>query len=132
MATIVIADDDPIVREIAREMLASSAHAAILVEDGNEVIRLLEGLRIDLLVTDMLMPNMDGVELIMAVRDRYPAVKVLAISSGGSVGASYMLKVARTLGADATLQKPLRLEGFLETIEALLAAAPCEPLRLAG
>lgn len=132
MATIVIADDDPIVREIAREMLASTAHAAILAEDGNEVIRLLERLRIDLLVTDMLMPNMDGVELIMAVRDRYPAVKVLAISSGGSVGASYMLKVARTLGADATLQKPLRLEGFLETVEALLGATPCEPVRLAG
>lgn len=132
MATIVIADDDPIVREFAREMLASTAHAAILAEDGNEVIRLLDGLRIDLLVTDMLMPNMDGVELIMAVRDRYPAVKVLAISSGGSVGASYVLTVARTLGADATLQKPLRLAKFLETIETLLAAKPRGSLRLAG
>lgn len=132
MATILIADDDPIVREIAREMLAATAHVAVMAEDGSEVIRLLAGLRVDLLVTDMLMPNMDGVELIMAVRDRYPAVKVLAISSGGSVGASYMLTVARTLGADATLQKPLQLSGFLETIEALLSAERRGPQRLAG
>lgn len=120
MATILIADDDPIVREMASEMLRTTDHAAILAEDGQEVLALLDTLTVDLLITDMLMPNMDGVEVIMAVREKCPALKILAISSGGSVGAPYMLHVAKVLGADATLEKPLRLPTFLAAIDDLL------------
>lgn len=120
MAVILIADDDPILREIVGEMLRSTEHAAIMVEDGREALRLLDTSVIDLVVTDMLMPNVDGVEVIMALREKHPAVKILAISSGGSVGAGYMLDVAKALGADATLQKPLNLKGFLDVVERLL------------
>ncbi|HEX8470765.1 MAG TPA: response regulator [Brevundimonas sp.] len=120
MATILIADDDPVLREIASEMLRSTNHAAVLAEDGLEVLRLLDGITVDVLVTDMLMPNMDGVEVIMAARAKYPALKVLAISGGGSVGASYMLHMAKVLGADAILEKPLKLDTFIGAIRDLL------------
>lgn len=120
MATILIADNDPSVRELASEMLRSTEHAAILAEDGLEVLRLLDVLPVDLLVTDMLMPNMDGVEVIIAARQKHPALKVLAISDGGPVGASSMLHLAKILGADAVLEKPLRLDSFLDAVTDLV------------
>ena len=120
MATILIADDDPIVREFAGEMLRSTGHAAVMAEDGLEVLGLLNALPVDLLVTDMLMPNMDGIEVIMEARTAYPSLKIIAISGGGSVGADYILHTARMLGADVTLKKPLRLETFIEAIDDLL------------
>ena len=134
MAVILFADDDPILREIVADMLRSTEHAAIMAEDGQEVLRLLDTIAIDLLVTDMLMPNVDGVEVIMAVREKHPSVKVLAISSGGSVGASYMLHVAKVLGANATMQKPLELASFLSVVEDLLhdPASEAKPMRAAG
>ena len=120
MATILIADDDPIVREVAGEMLRSTGHAAVMAEDGLQVLDLLKALPIDLLVTDMLMPNMDGIEVIMEARRVHPSLKILAVSGGGTVGADHLLRTARLLGADATQQKPLRLETFIETIDDLL------------
>ncbi|WGM47148.1 Transcriptional regulatory protein QseF [Brevundimonas sp. NIBR10] len=120
MATILIADDDPIVREIACEMLRSTDHAAVMAEDGLEVLKLLSALHVDLLITDMLMPKMDGVEVMMEARIKHPSLKILAISGGGSVGADYILHTAKVLGADAVLKKPLRLNTFLETVDDLL------------
>ena len=120
MATILIADDDPIIREIAGEMLRTTDHAALMAEDGLEVLDLLGSLQIDLLITDMLMPNMDGVEVIMHARSKQPGLKILAISGGGGVGADYILHTAKMLGANAVLRKPLRLDSFLETIDDLL------------
>ncbi len=120
MATVLIADDDPIVREIACEMLRARGHVLLVAEDGLEAVRLLETQPIDLLITDMLMPNMDGVEVIRAARIRHPALKVLAISGGGSVGATYMLHMAKVLGADATLEKPLRLDALVNAIDDIL------------
>ncbi len=125
MAIILVADDHSRVRELVSEMLRSSDHAALVAEDGHDVLQLLDTVHVDLLITDMLMPNMDGVELLMAVKERHPALKVLAISSGGTVGGAYMLSVAKALGADATLLKPLRLAPFLEAVEQLLAAEDC-------
>ena len=120
MATILITDDDPIVREIASDMLRNTGHAALLAEDGLEVLALLNHLPIDLLVTDMMMPNMDGIEVILEVRAKHPGVKILALSGGGSVGVDYLMHTAKMLGAHAVLAKPLRLDLFVATIDDLL------------
>ena len=124
MATILIADDDPIVRDIAGEMLRATAHAAVLAEDGVEVLRLLDVVAVDLLITDMLMPNMDGGEVILAAREKYPDLKILAISGGGAVGVDLMLRTARAFGADATLTKPLQIATFIRTVDQLLQSRP--------
>jgi len=124
VATILIADDDPIVRDIAGEMLRATAHAAVLAEDGVEVLRLLDVVAVDLLITDMLMPNMDGGEVILAAREKYPDLKILAISGGGAVGVDLMLRTARAFGADATLTKPLQIATFIRTVDQLLQSRP--------
>lgn len=132
MATIVIADDDPIILAFASEMLKETDHAVIVAEDGVQALRLLDTLKADLLITDMLMPNMDGIEVITRVRQRYPEVKILAITSGGSLGGTYLLDMAKRFGANAVLNKPLQLAPFLATVDHLIDAANASGSLCAG
>lgn len=121
MAAILIADDDPIVRQFAIELLRDSDHAVVEAADGREAVRLIEAMPIDLLVVDMLMPEMDGMETILSVRQTHPGIRILAISSGGQIGASHVLRLATTFGAHATLRKPLQLTTFAGAIDELLS-----------
>lgn len=120
MAAILIVDDDPSVRLIATEMLRDSGHAIIEAEDGVEALKLLAHVPIDLVVLDMLMPNMDGIETIRALRGSHPGTRILAISSGGRSNPQSYLSLALAFGADAVLEKPLRLGSFASLIEVLL------------
>lgn len=124
MANILIVDDDPTILAIGAELLRSTDHAALLARDGEEAIKTMSAVPIDLVVLDMFMPNMDGLETIMQMRRLFPAIRIVAITSGGSMGPKDMLQIARTLGADATLQKPLRAATFVETISEVLNSPP--------
>lgn len=131
MAAIIIADDDPIVRQFAIELLRECDHAVVEAENGRQALRLIEAMPVDVLVVDMLMPEMDGLETILALRQSHPTLKILAISSGGQVGARRLLDMARAFGAHAALQKPLALATFKTVIDQLLIAART-PLRRVG
>ncbi len=132
MAAIIIVDDDPTVRAIAVEFLRDGEHAIVEAADGNEALRILKAVPIDLMVLDMLMPQKDGLETLMEARQIYPDVRILAISSGGSMDANYLLAIARTLGADAVLSKPLTAARFRQVVEDLLipASTPQDQARL--
>jgi CheY-like chemotaxis protein len=121
MAVIVIADDDPTVRLIATELLRHEDHLVLEAEDGAEALKIIGSMTVDLIVLDMLMPNMDGLETIGALRCTHPNIRILAISSGGRVGADQLLRTAMVLGADDTLVKPLRLDTFARSVARLLA-----------
>lgn len=123
MAAIIIVDDDPTVRAIAVEFLRDGDHAIVEAANGNEALRILKAVPIDLMVLDMLMPQKDGLETLMEVRQLYPDMRILAISSGGSMDANYLLAVARTLGADAVLSKPLTAARFRRMVDDLLTPA---------
>ena len=123
MAAIIIVDDDPTVRAIAVEFLRDGHHAIVEAADGHEALRILQAAPIDLMVLDMLMPRKDGLETLMEARQLHPDVRILAISSGGSMDANYLLAVARTLGADAVLSKPLTAARFRQAVDALLTPA---------
>ncbi len=132
MAAIIIVDDDPTVRAIAVEFLRDGEHAIVEAADGHEALRVLKAVPIDLMVLDMLMPQKDGLETLMEARQLYTDVRILAISSGGSMDANYLLSIARTLGADAVLSKPLTAARFRQVVEDLLipAAASQDQTRL--
>lgn len=121
MAVIVIVDDDPTVRLIATELLRGDDHVIVEAEDGVEALSVIRSTPVDLVVLDMLMPNMDGLETIGQLRLTHPQVRILAISSGGRVGVDQLLRTAMVLGADDTLVKPLRLETFSRSVARLLA-----------
>ncbi|WIY69060.1 response regulator [Aquidulcibacter paucihalophilus] len=129
MAIILIVDDDPTVRLIAGELLRGDDHAIVEAEDGDEALRIVDVMAVDLVVLDMLMPNKDGLETIVELRQRQSDIRILAISSGGSMDRSLLLRTARVLGADESLQKPLRLDTFADTVARLLAR-PRTPVSL--
>lgn len=132
MARILVVDDDPTIRAVAQELLRQSGHELFEAADGDEALLLASKTPIDLIVLDMLMPNKDGIETIQAVKRDHPDTRILAISSGGRMDGTTLLKLASAFGADETMLKPLRLATFAVVVDALLErkAVP-SPLKLA-
>ena len=122
-ARVLLADDDPILREFAGEYLRESGFSVTLAEDGRQALGMARADRFDLIVTDICMPNMDGIELLQALRGAHPRMPVLAISAGvGGAHADLLLETAKALGAVAVLQKPLARASFLAAVKESLAA----------
>ena len=119
--TVLIADDDPTLRAIAAELLSGEGYRVLEAEDGNEALRAVEAETVDLIVLDMLMPNKDGIETIIELKRRRSSVRILAISSGGSMDVDSLLKPALAFGADRVMSKPLRISTFATTIAEMLS-----------
>ena len=119
--TVLIADDDPTLRAIGAELLSGEGYRVLEAEDGDEALRIVEAEAVDLIVLDMLMPNKDGIETIIELKRRQSGVRILAISSGGSMDVDSLLKPALAFGADRVMSKPLRISTFATTIAEMLA-----------
>lgn len=122
MALILVIDDDQALRRTMRRILVDAGHAVIDAEDGNVGMKRLHAEQPALVITDILMPNKDGIETIREIRQLSPRTKIIATSGGGSSGEAMFLKAARVFGADAILQKPFRAADLLATVDRLLAA----------
>ena len=120
--SILIVEDEPVMRSMLGLLLKSAGHAVIESEDGLAASGILQRERVDLIITDVVMPKMDGLEFIREVRQRWPAVPIIAVSGGGDhLDGSYCLKVARSMGAAATLEKPIDERRLLQVITELAA-----------
>lgn len=119
-ARILLIDDDPLIREIGAAMLTGAGHSVTTAEDGAAGLQAALQGEFDLLVTDMVMPEADGLDVIRRVRQTQPKMPVIAISSGGQLGADFYLRLASALGADAVFPKPLRCEPFLALVRHVL------------
>jgi CheY-like chemotaxis protein len=116
--TVLVIEDNPDLRDYLRLALEAEAFKVLTAANGREALSYLNGHQVDAVVTDLFMPEMDGIEVIAAVRQRFPNVRVIAIS--GKPGVDY-LSVARELGVAATLRKPFEIA---DLIAALKRAAP--------
>lgn len=114
MATILIIDDDDQVRMLFQVALAEAGYRVLIAENGKHGLRLLEHQEVDLILVDIFMPEMDGLELIPLLRKTRPACKIIAIS--GKSGQRDHLDTARYLGAHDTLKKPLSLQALLDAV----------------
>jgi CheY-like chemotaxis protein len=119
---ILMVEDEKYSRSMFVQLLRERGYEVFEADNGLTGMQQLREQTVDLVVTNMIMPEMDGVETIVAVRSRYPAVKILAISGSGFNHADSCLKIARALGAHKTLAKPLDPTEFLRTVEELLTA----------
>jgi len=118
--TCVVADDDPVIVEYISRVLSRNGFTVLRASSGVEALRLLASGPCDLLITDLSMPDGEGIETIRLVRMRDPTVKILAIS--GAFGDN-MLRTAERLGADASLAKPFTPDDLIASVRALLPSA---------
>ncbi len=127
MADIVVVDDDPGLRGVMRKILEKGGHRVREAPDGAAGLRLVEGNVPDLVVTDLLMPEKEGIETIMELRDRFPGVRILAVSGAGTPGGEEgPLVDAQLFGAHGTLAKPFSVDALLKAVAEVLALPPGE------
>jgi len=122
MARILVIDDEDQVRRLLRAALEMKGHEVLEASNGKEALRLHRATPAELAITDILMPEMDGVELIQALRSVAPQLKIIAMSGGGRFRQTEALDMAEPLGAFATLRKPFGLDALLEAVTGALAA----------
>jgi DNA-binding NtrC family response regulator len=120
MARILIVDDEPDILVILERMLRKMNHETFLARNGKEAVRWLEENTVDLVITDLIMPESEGIETIAVIRKRWPAVKIIAMSGGGRHSPTPYLAVAATLGADATLAKPFERADLVDALRHVL------------
>jgi CheY-like chemotaxis protein len=120
MANILIIDDDNQFRTMLRKMIERNGYEVIEASDGKEGIKLYRKNPTDLIITDLIMPGKDGIETIQELKKDFPDIKIIAISGGGRLGPQDYLHLAKMLGAQRTLTKPIELPELLKTIKELL------------
>lgn len=116
MGICVVADDERAVREFVTRVLSAEGFDVFAAGDGRTAAALLAAHPVDLLVTDVVMPDGEGLETIRAVRRQYPGLKILVMS--GKFGPD-VLRMAKLLGADASLSKPFSAEDLLFSVRAI-------------
>jgi len=121
VGNILVIDDDPELRRTMRRILERGGHSVREAEHGLAGLQMVEAERPDLVVTDLLMPEKEGIETIVELRERFPDIGIVAVSGAGGTDEGGPLVDAELFGADATLPKPFSVDTFLETIEAVLA-----------
>lgn len=123
MAAILLIEDDRDSREIMTEVLTAAGHEIVEASDGVEALSMARERRIDLVVTDILMPRKDGLETISELRKTFPALKIIAMSGSVQrlVGFEH-LRTATDLGAELVIRKPIDLEELLEAVTRVAAA----------
>ncbi len=121
MVRILVIDDDAAVRELICQILEGEGYAVQQAADGNEGLRLFRQNPHDLIITDMIMPGKDGVEVMMEMKELLPDVRILAISGGGrGMDANFNLEFAIDFGALRTLAKPFSRREMVDSVKALL------------
>lgn len=121
MYDILVVDDEPMIREGLKVALELEGHTATTASDGNEALRMISEKKPDLIITDIIMPESDGIEVICSVKENNPEIKILAISGGGRISAKDHLKIAKQLGATGVLTKPFSTTDLLSEIDKLFA-----------
>lgn len=124
MARILIADDDPVFLEVTFLMLETRGHDVVAAADGDEALAILAKEAFDLIIVDIFMPNRDGLEVILELRQTCPAMRVVAVSSMSLGGGGDQLLTARAFGAHAVLPKPLSA-ALLDDVIAHLTQGSC-------
>ena len=122
MAHILVADDEENIRQLIALALKSRGHTVVEAPDGRVAAALIQHLKFDLIITDILMPERDGFELLTAGRQQADFPPVIAIT-GLIADAPHFLKVASGLGAKLTLAKPFTSSQLLAAVDSVLGTA---------
>lgn len=120
MAQVLVVDDEVLVRETVRIALQRAGHQVTEAADGQKALELLASGKIDLVISDIIMPEVDGIGLILAMRKRHPNLRVIAMSGGGRTRNMDFLRMAKSLGAHSALPKPFTPEQLQNEVRNVL------------
>jgi len=121
MPGILIVEDDKELREMLKISLLRNNFTVLEAENGKDAIVHFKPLLTDLVVTDLIMPEEDGLKVVIKLKELKPSIKIIAISGGGKVGPGSYLNLAKVLGADAIYSKPFSINDLVVKIEELLS-----------
>ena len=116
MGRVLVIDDEPQIRSMLRMMLERAGHEVEEAPDGIEGIRIYRNNPADLIISDLIMPNKDGIGMIIELKKEFPDVKIIAMSGGGLNKPEGYLEGAKKLGAQQTLTKPIDRDELLRTV----------------
>lgn len=126
MARLLIIDDDDLLREVLATALVQAGHIVLQARNGRQGAELFRVEPADLVITDLIMPDREGLETIIALHRELPALPIIAMS-GGTAHSKLYLDTATKLGARRTLAKPFAPAALLRAIDELLAPPPDPP-----
>ncbi|MFP4003826.1 MAG: response regulator [Alphaproteobacteria bacterium] len=124
MPVVLIVDDDEYIRDLWAEALSEEGFEVRAAPSGVQGVEIAKAERIDVIVTDILMPDKDGIETLLEIKSACPHTRILVVSGGGLLLSSSYVRVAEKLGADASLQKPVDLERFCNVVAELAGPRP--------
>lgn len=123
MANILVVDDEENVRFVIRETLEQDAHSVVEAGSGREALEVLEQGPTELVITDLVMPDKNGIDLILELKNRYPDLQILAISGGGGLNSKFdYIPIAELIGAKSVMRKPFNLVELRDAVNELLEA----------
>lgn len=120
MSQILIIDDEPQIRLLLKKMFEREGFNVILASDGNEGVSSFKKNRIDLVITDIIMPEKEGIEIIQEIKNESPDTPIIAISGGGKNSPDTYLNIAKFLGAHKVFEKPVEKKELLNAVKAAL------------
>lgn len=120
MARILVIDDDEQVLDMLYESLTREGYDVLRASNGEQGLRLYREGHVDLIITDLIMPEKEGIETIIELRQDFPDVKIIAISGGGRTGTKDYLHMAKIFGVQRTFTKPVAREQLLDSIRELI------------
>jgi len=120
MARILVVDDDALVRATVSSALQRVGHEVLEAQNGLEAIATVEQSKVDLVISDIIMPEVDGIGLLLRLRKQHPSLRVIVISGGGRIHKSDFLRMATTLGADMSLAKPFTPDQLRKAVDSVL------------
>jgi CheY-like chemotaxis protein len=134
MAAILVVDDDPLIRTMMQKLLTRFGHTVLQAATGVEAEQVASGEAIDVLITDIIMPDKEGLTLVRDLHKKLPRLKIIAMSGGGRSGAFTVLDAAAQFGADSVLRKPFRAAELIDAVAGALglprgAMTPAAPGR---
>jgi len=122
MATVLVIDDNDGLRAVVRLALETDGHQVVDAADGRDGLAMLGRHAFDVMVTDILMPNKEGLETIREARAAWPGLAIVAMSGGGGMESLDLLQIALQFGADRILEKPFRPSELRAAVAEVVAA----------
>ena len=121
VAVILVVDDDPMIRETMQQILETAGHTVVCAENGSRALHEFKARPPDLVITDIIMPEREGIETILELRRLRPDAPIVAISGASRSGNADYLEMARKFGANAILAKPFEADELVAVVNRVLS-----------